>query len=816
MALSISTKTPGVLAALAAIEAVKSKVGVHLTWVAGDSTTAAEFKKDGVVVSTATYDIAHKIALLSLDIGFDGGSSAAQVNEWMQTAGKLQANLKDYVVLSDALDRLNEHLKLRSYIVGYHLTVADVVFLDIVKSSPIIKKSLQAAGAEEQFAHVLRWQVYVESHDCVQAATAAFAAAEKEFVPKRKDQGSFEINLTGARKGQVVTRFPPEPSGYLHIGHVKAALLNEYFARLYEGKLIIRFDDTNPSKEKEEFEHAILEDLQLLKIKGDEITWTSNWFGKLLEIAWQMIRDGQAYVDDTPVDEMRAQRMDGIASKNRNNSIEENLKRFQQMVDGTDYGKTCCLRAKMSVDNNNKAMRDPVMYRCNETPHARTGTTYKVYPTYDFACPVVDSIEGVTHALRTNEYRDRNDQYYWFIDALKLRKPLIWDYSRMNFVYTLLSKRKLTWFVDNRHVSGWDDPRFPTVRGILRRGMTVEALKEYILMQGASVNVLNLEWDKLWSLNRKLLDPISSRHTAVSADNFVPWKLSKAPVELDTKEVLKHKKNEQLGVKTTYLSSNILIDYEDAKDLQEGEEVTLMDWGNAIVRKVVRDATSQKVIGIEGDLHLEGDFKKTKKKLTWLASEGKLINATLMDYDYLITKEKLEEDDTFTEFLNPVTEFKSEVVVDNNLQMIKHGDFIQLERRGFYRCDRDLSSGQSLVLILVPDGKMKAMSTLATNSSASKVIVTKTVEEKKEKKQQKQSADTAAKKKAVASNSNNVAAAESASASVSLEQQQQQQHQVEPILYSVHPLYDMSVTIDTQMALSGMYAVRPAYADLLQ
>jgi len=223
----------------------------------------------------------------------------------------------------------------------------------------------------------------------------------------------------------------------------------------------------------------------------------------------------------------------------------------------------------------------------------------------------------VTHALRTNEYHDRNDQYEWFVDALQLRKPAIWDYSRMNFVYTLLSKRKLTWFVDNNIVSGWDDPRFPTVRGIVRRGMTISALKEYILMQGASKNILNLEWDKLWALNRKELDPIAPRHTGIA--NPVEWTFVNGPDKPYSQELPKHKKNPEVGLKTTWFSSTVVIDGEDANLVEINEEVTLMDWGNAIVRKVQKDAATGKVVAIEGELNLQGDFKKTKKKLTWLA-----------------------------------------------------------------------------------------------------------------------------------------------------------------------------------------------------
>jgi len=212
---------------------------------------------------------------------------------------------------------------------------------------------------------------------------------------------------------------------------------------------------------------------------------------------------------------MRAERMDGIASKNRDRSVEENIKIFEEMAQATEVGVKNCLRAKISVDDPNKAMRDPVIYRCNPSSHHRTGEKYKVYPTYDFACPLVDSIEGVTHALRTIEYRDRNPQYWWMLEALGMRKVHVWDFARLNFIKTLLSKRKLTWFVQQGLVWGWDDPRFPTVRGIRRRGMTIEALRQFILAQGPSKNVVNLDWTIIWAGNKKVIDPIAPRHTAI-------------------------------------------------------------------------------------------------------------------------------------------------------------------------------------------------------------------------------------------------------------------------------------------------------------
>ena len=219
--------------------------------------------------------------------------------------------------------------------------------------------------------------------------------------------------LKGAKKGDVVTRFPPEPSGYMHIGHVKAAFLNYHYAKIFEGKMILRFDDTNPAKESQEFIDNIIKDLHRLDVFPDKVTHTSDSFGIIADYCEKMIKDGNAYCDNTPIEQMRQERFDGVPSGKRDTPVEENLRVWEEMKKGSDEGKTYCVRAKLSYDNKNKCLRDPTMYRCIDQVHPMTGDTWKVYPTYDFACPIVDSIEGVTHVLRTLEYSDRKDQFKW-------------------------------------------------------------------------------------------------------------------------------------------------------------------------------------------------------------------------------------------------------------------------------------------------------------------------------------------------------------------------------------------------------------------
>ncbi|KAJ1734638.1 glutamate--tRNA ligase [Coemansia biformis] len=618
--------------------------------------------------------------------------------------------------LDAAFAELDHHLVMRSYVDGYAATAADAALWGALRASAIFQRNLKAKTQALGDA-IVRWYAHISTQPFAQRlaaslAEAVTAAAAAKKGKKGADQGSFDLGLEGVVDGGVVTRFPPEPSGYMHVGHAKAALLNEYFARTYNGKLIVRFDDTNPEKEKEEFEDAITEDLKLLGIHADVVSHTSDHFAKLFEYAVELTKKGLAYVDDTDKETMREQRGEGIASRCRDLSVEENLQRLEQMRQGTEFGQTCCLRAKMSVDSPNKAMRDPTIYRCIMTPHHRTGTQWKVYPTYEFCCPVVDSLEGVTHALRSMEYRDRNPVYEWFFPALGLRPVAIKDFSRMNFVYTLLSKRKLQWFVDNGLVGGWDDPRFPTVRGISRRGMTIEALRQYVLMQGASQKNMLLEWDKIWSLNKRVIDPVAPRHTAVVKKGLVPVAVVGGPEEPYVRDVPRHKKNPELGDKQTVFSPLVFIDQADAASFAVHEEITLMDWGNAIVAAVEKDADGT-VTGATLHLHLDGDVKATKKKITWLGQSAAVhpVEAVLVDYDYLITKKKLEEEDSVQDVLTPTTQFTEAAIVDANIGQLEKGAIVQLERRGYYIVDQTAKESELglVTLIMIPDGKATSL-----------------------------------------------------------------------------------------------------------
>lgn len=489
--------------------------------------------------------------------------------------------------------------------------------------------------------------------------------------------------------------------------------MNDYFAHdEYQGSLILRFDDTNPRKEKQEYEDSIIQDLGLLGIRNQRVTYTSDYFEQLYELCEKLIADGNAYAEDTDPKVQATLRRDRKPSARRDRPASESLAIFKEMREGTAFGRKHCIRARIEFNSSNGALRDPVIYRFPQwedgeepQPHHRTGLAWNIYPTYDFACPLVDSIEGVTHALRTTEYSDRNDQYDWFLKALSMRHVYLWDFARLNFIRTFLSKRKLSKVVDTGRVSGWDDPRMPTVRGILRRGLRVDVLREFMLKQGPSRNIVTMDWTVIWAMNKKAIDPIAARYTAVDTDKMVVADIVGGPREPYIEAKPKHPKNPSMGTKSVIFADRIYLDQADAASFNQDEEITLMSWGNAFVRKISSDDGCVTSLALE--LHLEGNVSSTSKKVHWLAAQQKsLVDAELWDFDYLLTKDTLEKTDNLDDFLNPVTSSTIKAVVDRNAATLTKGDAIQLERKGYFRVDETVNENANgrLVLFKIPTG----------------------------------------------------------------------------------------------------------------
>ena len=626
----------------------------------------------------------------------------AQVSAWVDYAHAMmyrlnKADTSAELALTTTLERA---LASRTFLVGSALTLADLAMYQCLGWTCT---SRSAAS---------RWSAMLYTHPAVREATSlAQNVAGNNEVTFATHESMDELvqgmnYLENGRIGNVCTRFPPEPSGYLHIGHAKACLLNDYYATRYKGRLIVRFDDTNPSKEKEEYQTSILQDLKRLGIKPTMVTFTSDYFETIRGYALQLIQDNLAFMDDTPQEQMQAERMELKPSKHRDQTVQETLKYFDLMCSGSQEGSTWCLRAKIDVASVNGTMRDPVIYRQNLTPHHNSGTTYKAYPTYDLACPIVDSIEGVSHALRTTEYNDRDEQYAWFQHALRIRRNRIHAFARMNFMYTELSKRKLAWFVDQGLVEGWNDPRFPTVQGVIRRGVNMTALRKFILSQGASRRVVNMDWAKFWAENKKEIDLSAKRFMAIDATDHVILRVTNAPLAQDYAYTMTDylPKDPSFGNRCVRLASEVLLETTDTQGMTVGETIVLMRWGVVKLTKV--SGTH-----LEGEYVPDGDIKASKRKITWLAHVKENIKVTVYEFDNLISKEKIGEDDDFKDYVNPHTKAESCVLGDAGLRNLQQHEVIQLERRGYFRVDRPHlnDSTKPLVLFMIPDGKTKSM-----------------------------------------------------------------------------------------------------------
>ncbi len=465
-------------------------------------------------------------------------------------------------------------------------------------------------------------------------------------VPKDLDKILKEHN------GPIITRFPPENSGYLHIGHVKALMINYVIAKRYNGQMILRFDDTNPVTESLEYENAITEDINTLGIIPNTTSYSSDYFPQLLQFAEQLLQNHKAYVDNTEQLVMKSQRKKGIESSNRNNTIEENIKLFNLMKVG--LLKDSCVRIKFSMNHSIPNCRDPVIFRSIDKLHHRTNDTYKIYPTYDFTCPIVDSLEQVTHAFRSVEYSDRSEQYNLMLSALNLRKPKLFCYGKVKFVDVVLSKRKIKLLIDNNTVSGWDDPRLFTLRGLLNRGINLNALNQFVSTLGFSSKTPPIMTpDKLFTMNRKTVDMLAGRYFCLPTNSFTAIKVNN--INVFNNEIPKYIKNLDLGMRTLNYNDTILINTNDYDSLKENEEISLMLWTNAFVNS--NNLT----------LNPTGAFKNTEKRIVWISSK----NTVDVRLDYCVKYEPIKS---------------NYYVGEESLLKLNKGDYVQFIKMNYYMC----------------------------------------------------------------------------------------------------------------------------------
>lgn len=518
----------------------------------------------------------------------------------------------------------------------------------------------------------------------IMARDMASALNSEELLRKHKD----------FTKGRVFTRFPPEPNGYLHIGHAKAMRFSFMSAMRNGGECYLRYDDTNPEKETKEFIDNIEENVRWLGYKPYKVTYASDYFQDLYDLAVELIKRGKAYVCSLSKEEFKQYRDNMKDSPYRNRPVEENLDLFNKMRQGRFSEKDCCLRMKIDMKHKNTAMRDPVAYRIKYQAHPHAGDKWCIYPTYDYTHCINDSLENVTHSLCTLEFEIRRDPYYWLLEALDLYRPFVWEYSRLNITHTVLSKRRLTEMVDTRIVRGWDDPRLFTINGLRRRGYSAEAINHFVDTVGVTrrgnenfvsiqllENSAKVDLDKHAPRTMAVLEPLLIKIVNLGDD---------VRKEIQVPFFPKHK---EAGTRTIVLTNRIFIDAKDFKQtndkdffgLSPDQEVGLKYGG---VLKLVNVKTEgQRVIHLECEYH--DVEKKTKGRVHWISNE-EAVKVECRLYNKLFLSENPMSVKNWLGDLNP----ESEVIVQNALMHksivnsnLKHLDRFQFERLGYFVVD---------------------------------------------------------------------------------------------------------------------------------
>jgi glutaminyl-tRNA synthetase len=512
----------------------------------------------------------------------------------------------------------------------------------------------------------------------------------------------------GKHGGRVQTRFPPEPNGYLHIGHAKAIFLDFGLAAEFGGKSNLRFDDTNPSKEETEYVDSIMEDVRWLGFEWDGLYYASDYFGQLYEWAIQLIRAGKAYVCDLTADEIREYRgtltEPGRESPYRNRTVEENLDLFERMKNGEFPDGSRTLRAKIDMSSPNLNFRDPVMYRILHTEHHRTGNEWCIYPMYDYAHGQSDSIEKVTHSICTLEFENNRPLYNWFIEQLGIFPSRQFEFDRLNLTYTLLSKRKLLTLVQEGHVKGWDDPRMPTLSGMRRRGYTPEALRNFCASLSVSKTNNTVQLSALEYFVREDLNKHASRVMAVLRPLRVV--IDNYPDDLvEEMEAVNNPEDESMGTRKVPFSKVLNIEQDDFREdppkgyfrLAPGREVRLRYGYLITCNSVVKDEAGNIVeLHCTYDPATRGgttpDGRKVKSTIHWV-SAAHAVDFEARLYETMFTKEnpnETEEGQEFTVNLNPNSlEIVSGSKVEPSVREAVVGTRYQFERLGYFCLDPD-------------------------------------------------------------------------------------------------------------------------------
>jgi glutaminyl-tRNA synthetase len=521
-------------------------------------------------------------------------------------------------------------------------------------------------------------------------------AASRNFIQQIIDAD----RAAGKNSGRVHTRFPPEPNGYLHIGHAKSICLNSGLAREFGGNFNLRFDDTNPTKEEQEYVDSILDDVRWLGGDWeDRLFFASDYFEQLHDWAVQLIKAGKAYVCDLTAEEMREYRgtltEPGKNSPFRERTVEENLDLFARMRKGEFPDGTRTLRAKIDMASSNINLRDPVMYRIKHAHHHRTGDKWCIYPSYDYTHGQSDSLEGITHSICTLEFENHRPLYDWFCEALGIHHPQQIEFARLNLTYTVMSKRKLLQLVTEKHVSGWDDPRMLTIRGLRRRGYTAEAIQAFCERIGVAKfnSTIDMAW--LEDAIRENLNESAPRAMAV----LKPLKVVLTNIDLGEVievEAPNHPQKPELGTRKVPLTREIFIEEDDFMEdapskffrLKPGGEVRLRSAGIIKCDEVFKDA-SGKITELKCTFDPDHS-RKVKGTIHWV-SAANAVNAEVRMYDHLFRTEYPDdapEGGTFLDNINPNSlEVLTTAQLEPSLANALPGQHFQFERIGYFFVD---------------------------------------------------------------------------------------------------------------------------------
>ncbi len=516
------------------------------------------------------------------------------------------------------------------------------------------------------------------------------------------------------------SRFPPEPNGYLHIGHAKSICLNFGLAKRYAGTCNLRFDDTNPSKEEQEYVDSIQEDVRWLGFQWDELHYASDYFDQLFDWAVQLIESGKAYVCDLTGEQVREYRgtltTPGKESPYRDRSVEENLKLFQAMRAGEFEDGSKTLRAKIDMAAANVNLRDPVLYRVLRAHHHRTADKWCIYPMYDWAHGQSDSIEGITHSICTLEFEDHRPLYDWFCENLEIYHPRQIEFARLNLTYTVMSKRKLLQLVQEKHVSGWDDPRMPTISGLRRRGYTPESIRNFCEQIGVAKFHSTIDVTVLENSVRDHLNAVAPRVMAVL--NPLKVGLTNYPEgQVEMLEAINNPEDPAAGTRQIPFARELVIERDDFMEdapkkffrLKPGGEVRLR-YGYVIkCEQVIKDPATGEVT----ELHCsydpatrsgseEGEQRKVKGVIHWV-SAGEGIDTTVRLYDRLFLSENPEAGKSFVDDINPDSLHSITAKVEPSLKAAVGGQRMQFERNGYFCVDTiDSRPGQPVFNRIAP------------------------------------------------------------------------------------------------------------------